>query len=143
MNTNDTLALTGKLTISLNGDVVRETTNLVVTAGKEWVTARMKNTSTVMTHMAIGTGTVAAAIANTTLGTELARQALTTSGGTVAGAVITFATSYAAGTGTGAVTEAGILTAASGGTMLARTVFGVVNKGSLDTMTISWAVTIS
>lgn len=143
MNTNDTLALTGKLTISLNGDVVQETTNLVVTAGKEWVAARMKNTSTVMTHMAIGTGTTAAAIANTTLGTEVARQALTTSGGTVAGAVITFATSYAAGTGTGAITEAGVLNAASGGTMLARTVFGVVNKGSLDTMTISWAVTIS
>jgi len=143
MNTQDGIALTGKLTISLNDEIVRETENLVVTAGKEWVTARMKNTSTVMTHMAIGTGTVAAAIANTTLGTELARQALTTSGGTVAGAVITFATSYAAGTGTGAVTEAGILTAASGGTMLARTVFGVVNKGSLDTMTISWAVTIS
>jgi len=143
MNTNDTLALTGKLTISLNGDVVQETTNLVVTAGKEWVAARMKNTSTVMTHMAIGTGTTAAVIANTTLGTEVARQALSTSGGTVAGAVITFATSYAAGTGTGAITEAGVLNAASGGTMLARTVFGVVNKGSLDTMTISWAVTIS
>ena len=143
MNTQDGIALTGKLTISLNDEIVRETENLVVTAGKEWVTARMKNTSTVMTHMAIGTGTVAAAIANTTLGTELARQALTTSGGTVAGAVITFATSYAAGTGTGAITEAGILTAASGGTMLARTVFGVVNKGALDTMTISWAVTIS
>ena len=143
MNTQDGIALTGKLTISLNDAIVRETENLVVTAGKEWVTARMKNTSTVMTHMAIGTGTVAAAIANTTLGTELARQALTTSGGTVAGAVITFATSYAAGTGTGAITEAGILTAASAGTMLARTVFGVVNKGTLDTMTISWAVTIS
>ena len=143
MNTQDGIALTGKLTISLNDEIVRETENLVVTAGKEWVTARMKNTSTVMTHMAIGTGTVAAVVANTTLGTELARQALTTSGGTVAGAVITFATSYAAGTGTGAITEAGILTAASAGTMLARTVFGVVNKGTLDTMTISWAVTIS
>jgi hypothetical protein len=84
-----------------------------------------------------------AIVANTTLGTELARQVLTTSGGTVAGAVITFATSYAAGTGTGAITEAAILNAASAGTMLARTVFGVVNKGALDTMTISWAVTIS
>jgi hypothetical protein len=143
MNTQDGIALTGKLTISLNDEIVRETENLVVTAGKEWVTARMKNTSTVMTHMAIGTGTVAAVVANTTLGTELARQVLTTSGGTVAGAVITFATSYAAGTGTGAITEAAILNAASAGTMLARTVFGVVNKGALDTMTISWAVTIS
>ena len=143
MNTQDGIALTGKLTISLNDEIVQEVDNLVVTAGKEWVAARMKNTSTVMTHMAIGTGTNAAAIGNTTLQTENARVALTTSGGTVAGAVITFATTIAAGTGTGAVTEAGILNASSTGTMLARTVFSVVNKGVLDTMTISWAVTIS
>ena len=112
MNTQDGIALTGKLTISLNDEIVQETDNLVVTAGKEWVAARMKDTSTVMTHMAIGTGTNAAAAGDTTLQTENARVALTTSGGTVAGAVITFATTVAAGTGTGAITEAGILNAA-------------------------------
>jgi hypothetical protein len=143
MNTQDEFALTGKLIISLNGEIVREVDNLVVTAGKEWVAARMKNTSTVMTHMGIGTGTTAAVIGDTDLETSSVRQGLTTSGGTVVGAVITFATSYAAGTGTGAITEAGIFTASTSGTMLARTVFGVVNKSALDTMTISWAVTIS
>ena len=144
MNTQDSVSLTGKLEISLNGTVVQEVKNMVVTAGKEWIASRMQGVvDGVMTHMAVGTGTVAAAAANTTLGTELARQALTTSGGVVAGAVITFATTYAAGTGTGAITEAGILNASSAGTLLARTVFGVINKGALDTMTISWAVTIS
>ena len=144
MNTNDKVSLTGKLAISLNGTVVQEVDNMVVTAGKNWIASRMNAASDgVMTHMAVGTGTTAAALANTTLVTELARQVLTTSGGSVAGAVITFATTYAAGTATGAITEAAILNASSAGTMLARTVFSVVNKGALDTMTISWAVTIS
>tara|TARA_R110000787_G_scaffold193566_1_gene305093 strand:- start:1710 stop:2144 length:435 start_codon:yes stop_codon:yes gene_type:complete len=144
MNTNDKVSLTGKLAISLNGTVVQEVDNMVVTAGKNWIASRMNAASDgVMTHMAVGTGTTAAALANTTLVTELARQVLTTSGGSVAGAVVTFATTYAAGTATGAITEAAILNASSAGTMLARTVFSVVNKGALDTMTISWAVTIS
>ena len=145
MDTQDGIALTGKLTISLNDEIVQETNNLVVTAGKEWVAARMKDTSTVMTHMGVGTGTTAAVIANTALETQHGdgRQTLTTSGGTVAGAVITFHRTFAAGNQTGAITEAGIFTASTSGTMLARTVFGVVNKGALDTMTISWAVTIS
>lgn len=144
MNTNDKVSLTGKLAISLNGTVVQEVDNMVVTAGKNWIASRMNAASAgVMTHMAVGTGTTAAALANTTLVTELARQVLTTSGGSVAGAVVTFATTYAAGTATGAITEAAILNASSAGTMLARTVFSVVNKGALDTMTISWAVTIS
>ena len=144
MNTQDGIALTGKLTISLNDEIVQETDNLVVTAGKEWVTARMKNPSTVMTHMGIGTGTTAAVIGNTALETITgARLGLTTSGGIVAGAVITYACSFPAGAHTAAITEAGIFTALTSGTMLARTVFSVVNKGALDSMTISWAVTIS
>jgi len=144
MNTQDGIALTGKLTISLNNAIVQETENLVVTAGKDWVTGRMKDLSTVMTHMGIGTGTNAAAAGDTALQTlKSPRVGLTTSGGTVAGSVITYACTYPAGAHTDAITEAGIFTAATGGTMLARTVFTVVNKGILDSMTISWAITIS
>ena len=36
-----------------------------------------------------------------------------------------------------------ILNASSGGTMLCRTEFGVVTKGSSDSMTITWTVTVS
>ena len=144
MNNQDGITLKGKLIISLNNKIVRETDNLVVTAGKEWVADRMSDASTVMTHMGIGTGDTAAAIGDTDLDTVIgARLALTTSGGTVAGAVITYACSYPSGAHTGAITEAGIFTAVTSGTMLARTVFTVVNKGALDSMTISWTVTIS
>ncbi len=140
---NDNFALTGALTIAVNNTVVQETHNLVVTAGKNWVADRMSDANTVMTHMAIGTGTTAAAAGDTALVTQLDRNALTTSGGTVSGATITYACTWAAGDGTGAITEAGIFDAATAGDMLARTVFSVVNKGAADSMTITWTITVS
>lgn len=119
--------------------------NLVVTAGKEWIAARMKDAGTPvqMSHMAIGSDNTVAAAANTALGSELGRSALTTAGGTVSGAVVTYEATFAAGTGTGAVQEAGIFNGGAGGTMLCRTVFNVVNKGADDTLSITWTVTIS
>jgi|TARA_R100000231_G_scaffold138251_1_gene116192 hypothetical protein len=138
---NDGLKLTGKLSIAINDEVVQEVPNLVVTAGKNYVADRIKNNSTVMSHMAIGTGTAAAAAGNTALGSESARTALTSS--TVTDNEIVYVDTFAAGTGTGAITEAGIFNASSGGTMLCRTVFSVVNKGASDAMTITWTVTVS
>ena len=144
MSFKDTVALTGKLTISLNDVIVQELKNLVVTAGKGWIASRMQGvTMDIMSHMAIGTGSTAAVVANTALETELVRGALSVSGGTVVGAMITFEETYAAGVGTGAITEAGIFNDPTTGTMLARTVFATVNKGAADVMTISWDVTIS
>jgi hypothetical protein len=138
---NDNLKLTGALTIAINDTIVQKTENLVVTAGKEWVADRMNNANTVMTYMSIGTGTTAAAAGNTTLVTELDRNALSST--TVTGADVAYVATWAAGDGTGAITEAGIFNAASAGDMLARTVFSVVNKGADDSMTITWTVTVS
>lgn len=139
---NDDLKLTGKLTIAINDEIVQEVPNLVVTAGKGYVASRMKDTSaTAMSHMAIGSGNTAAAAGQTALVSELARTGLTST--TVSGADIVYVDTFAAGTGTGAVTEAAILNASSGGTMLCRTVFSVVNKGASDAMTITWTVTVS
>ena len=137
----DNLKMKGHLQVSLNGEVVRDIDNLVVTAGKNYVADRMKNNSTVMSHMAVGSGTTAAAAGQTALGTELGRVSLTST--TVSSNVVTYVATLAAATGTGAVTEAGILNASSNGTMLCRTVFSVVNKGSADSMTITWTVTVS
>tara|TARA_R100001244_G_scaffold56571_1_gene48221 strand:+ start:971 stop:1393 length:423 start_codon:yes stop_codon:yes gene_type:complete len=138
---NDNLKLTGALTITLNDKVVHETHNLVVTAGKNWVADRMNNANTVMSHMSIGTGTNAAAAGDTTLQTELVRTTLTST--TVLNNTIAYVDSYAAGVGTGAITEAGIFDASSGGDMLSRTVFSVVNKSVNDSMTITWTITVS
>jgi len=104
----DNFALTGALTIAINNEVVQKTKNLVVTSGKEWVAKRMAGQDSNMTHMAIGTGTTAAAAAQTALVTELERNAMTVSGGTVSTNTIEYAATYAAGDGTGAITEAGI-----------------------------------
>ena len=141
-NVNDQLKMKGKLQIRLNDEVVQEIDNIVVTAGKGYVASRMKDaTATAMSHMAIGSGSTAAAASDTALGNQLGRVALTST--TVSAAVVTYVASFPAGTGTGAVTEAGILNAASGGTMLCRTVFSVVNKGASDSMTGTWTVTVS
>ena len=136
------MEMKGRLTISLNNEVVQEVDNLVVTAGKGYVASRMKDaTATAMSHMAIGTGTTAAAASQTALVSESARVALTST--TVSGADVTYVATFPAGTGTAAITEAAILNASSGGTMLCRTVFAVVNKGASDSMTITWVVTAS
>jgi hypothetical protein len=108
----DNFALTGALTIAINDAVVQETDNLVVDSGKKWVARMMKAADGVMTHMAIGTDGTGALAANTGLGTELERNALTVSGGTVGtGAdanTIAYACTFPAGDGTGAIKEAGL-----------------------------------
>jgi hypothetical protein len=141
---HDSLKLTGKLKIFINDKLVKETENLVTTVGKTWIADRMQGgATTAMTHMAIGTGSTAAVVADTTLDTESFRQALTTSGGVASTNTLTFASTYAAGDGTGTITEAGVFEAASAGEMLARTVFTGVVKAAGDTMTISWVITVS
>ena len=143
----DETKATGKLTVEIkdkDGKVkdTRELTNLVVSDGLDFIASRMKDaTATAMSHMAIGTGSTAAASGDSALGTEAARQALTST--TVNNNAVSYVASFAAGTGTGAITEAGILNAASSGTLLCRTVFSVVNKGASDSMTITWTITIS
>jgi hypothetical protein len=51
-------------------------------------------------------------------------------------------TTYAAGTGTGAITEAGIFNASSSGTLLSHVVFSAINKGAADSLTITWTITV-
>ena len=138
----DQLAMKGHLTIALNGETVQEVPNLVVTTGKNYVASRMKDTTAAaMSHMAVGSGSTAAAASDTALGNELDRQALTST--TVNNNTITYVATFGAGDGTGAVTEAGLFNASSGGSLLCRTVFSVVNKSSTDSMTITWVVPIS
>lgn len=137
--------LTGRLQIDLRGPDgeqkdYRDIDNLVVTSGRNWWAARGNNAPpAAMSHMAVGSGNVAPAPADTTLGNELGRAALTSQN--TAANVTTYAAGFAAGVGTGAVTEAAIFNAGAAGTMLNRATFPVVNKGALDTMTITWAVT--
>jgi hypothetical protein len=147
MNTNEQLKATGSLRVVVTGKdgQVKEEhdfKNLVVTVGKNFVASRMVGTaSNVMSHMAIGSSGTAAAVGDTALGGELGRVALASAVATTN--VVTYTATFPAGTGTGAVVEAGIFNASSAGTMLCRTVFAVVNKGTDDAMSVTWTVTIS
>jgi hypothetical protein len=147
MLTQELLKATGRLKIELFGDDgnlkdSREIDNLVVTVGKDFIASRMVGTAAnVMSHMAVGTDNTSPVAGDTTLGAEVGRVALTS--GSSSGAVATYVATFGAGTGTGALVEAGIFNAGSAGTMLCRTTFAVVNKGASDAMTITWTVTIS
>lgn len=142
----DSLKVTGAVAIKVfdkDGNIKQEQQikNLVVATGKTFIAAAMVGTPTQMTHMAVGAGTTAAASGDTALGSELGRVALASDSSS--SNVVTYTATFPAGTGTGAVTEAGVFNASSGGTMLCRTVFAVVNKGADDAMSITWQITVS
>lgn len=138
----EVINLVGEVEVLLNGEVAFEKKNLIVQVGKNFLASAVINSSTSpFVAMAIGTGTTAASTGDTTLETEVARAAFTSS--SVTTNVVSLTNTYAAGTGTGAITEAGIFNnASSGGTMLSHVVFSAVNKGTLDTLTINWTITV-
>lgn len=118
---------------------VREGYNTVTTAGKQGIADQVIASPTLgkPTHMAIGTGSPS----GTALGTELDRNALTSK--TRSGAVVTMQGDWAAGDGTGAITEAGVFDASSSGNMWLSTTWSVINKASGDTLSVVWTLTIS
>ena len=147
----ENLKLSGQLNIVLKdaaGNIKdeREVKNLVVTTGLGFIASRIVGTSKgVMSHMALGSSTQVALAGQTDLSSILGnRLALASSTITGSGDIqIAFAATFGAGDGTGAVTEAGIFNANTGGDMLCRTVFSVVNKSADDTISITWTVTIA
>jgi hypothetical protein len=146
---NDNIKITGDVKIDIIGadgavKDTREIKNLVVTSGKTFIASRMVGVgSNVMGWMELGTGTTAAAVGDTALQAAIASSRVALTSGTSATNVVTYVASFPAGTGTGAVTEAGVFNASSAGTMLCRTVFSVVNKGAADAMSITWTITVS
>jgi len=125
--------------------------NLVTTTGKQAVAQQLGGTTTSpMTAIAIGTGTTAAAAADTALETEI-----TTNGGERGAASVSNQTTTTTGdterwiktftfTGSFAVTEEGILdNNTSGGVLLAHQVFSAVNVVSGDSLQITHNVQVT
>ena len=144
---NDGLKLRGDVALVLrdkNGNVKSEqkVKNLIVDTGLNFICDRMKDDETAMTHMALGSGTTAAAAGDTSLESQLGSRELLDSA-TVSNNTITYTASFEASDATGAVTEAAIFNAASGGTMLCRVTFSVVNKAADDTLSVNWQLTLT
>lgn len=144
---NDGIKATGVVSIinARTGELVGSN-NTVLTLGKEWIAQRCTGqVSTLVTHIAVGTSTTAVTVGQTALLAENARAALNAAGAVkpTNKNVMRYEATFAALVGTGALTEAGLFTAASAGTCIARTVFPVKNKGDDDIFTVVWEITIN
>lgn len=100
---------------------------------------------TLPTHMAVGTTSGGKTGASTTLEAEVgsSRTALTstTQGSGANGNKVTWLCTFAAGVGTGALKEAGVFNASSGGTMFCYAEFGTLTKEAADELTVTWTLT--
>ena len=126
---------------------VREKRNLIVNAGLNYLREFILDSVTPTTlprmgWIAIGSDATAVAAGNTALGTELAREAVETytAGGT---GVASIDNTFGAGVGTGTVTEAGVFSASTAGTMLNRVVFAAVTKGAGDSLKVTFTLTFA
>lgn len=148
MNQIENVKLSGELCIEVrraDGSLkeTRTVKNLVVNAGLALMASRLKdNTTLPVSHMALGQGVAAALAADTALGVEVGRSALS-SPPTLTGGSISYSATFPGGVATGPVTEAGLFNSAVGGAMLCRTKFGVVTKEATDVMSVTWVVTIA
>ena len=146
---NEQTKATGRLRVTKTnslGEVTQEfeVPNLVVTTGKNFIAGKIvatTNSPVAMTHMGIGTGTATPVAGDTALGTQTAR--VTLSSASASNNTVIFTATFPAGTGDGALTEAGVFNASTGGTMLCRTTYPVVTKGAGDSIAITWIITIS
>jgi len=140
---DETITIHGHVSFVLRGEDGEikdhwEEDNTVTAAGKAGLSDQTLAAPTLAKAgwMALGTGTPGA----TALGTELSRQALATK--TRSTNVLTFTCSWAAGVGTGALTEAGLFDAASTGNMWLSASFAAKNKGASDTLSATWTLTV-
>ncbi|MDR3565593.1 MAG: hypothetical protein P4N59_29715 [Negativicutes bacterium] len=143
------LHLKGTLLLTLkkeDGSVeVRRKDNIIVNSGFDFICAQVAGApAAVMQAIALGTGNSSPVASQTTLATELARQAATYAH-TNGTQTFTLSSTFGPGVATGAITEAGVFnsTSASSGTMLDRVTFSVINKGASDTLTAQFQFTLS
>lgn len=146
---DETMQLQGAMTLIVrraSGDI--ETVhkdNIIVNVGFDFIAdaiGKSASRPSVMGFIALGTGTTAAAASQSALVSELDRNAATYAH-TTGTKAFSFTADFPVGDGTGAITEAGVFNAASGGIMLDRVVFPVVNKGADDSLTAVFTFTMS
>lgn len=122
--------------------------NLIVTVGKNYLAtwlAAASQAGKFMSYIALGTGTTSPASGDTALQTEFAGGGDSRALGILTSSTNTWTNTatFLPGNCTGAVTEAGLFTAATVGTMFARQVFAAYNKAAGDTLIVAWTVTFA
>lgn len=154
MQVNETIIATGKVLIEIRDGktgVLKHSeiiTNMVVTAGKDSMADALRGTETnskgIITYCALGTSSVAPALADVQLGTEIFRKLVSVR--SVNGNTAVFQTFFTTSEGNGTLREAGLFGDAASGTANSGTLFCRVaisrTKTSNDTLSITWNVTI-
>ena len=135
------------------GKVIEERTinNTVVNAGKAQVAGLLLTDvgGTAFDYIAIGTGTTGATATDTSLESEISTGGGERTAGTGTRTTTTVANDTAqlvatfTFTSSFAVTESGVLNAASSGTMLSRQTFGAINVVSGDSIEVTWKIQVS
>ena len=140
------LSFENNVTLTLydaNGRVkdVRKVHNTVVAAGLEGTMDQLLDSPTLAKPgwMEVGTGSPGA----TLLGAYVAGSRTALSAKTRSGAVVTMRCTFAAGVGTGALTEAGVFSIVTENTapMYLSASFGVITKADADSLEIVWTMT--
>lgn len=115
--------------------------NLLTTVGKEKLVERLLASPTTEgpKYIGVGKSAVEAKVSDTALGEQVKRKEATTR--SASGNVLTLAVAFAAGEATGAITELGVFSASTSGTLFARLVFAVVNIEAADSLETKWTLT--
>ena len=124
----------------------RDGHNIVTSAGKAAIAGLVGNTGSVnaFTYLAVGTGTTAAAIGDTTLQSETTTNGLGRGAATVTRTTTTVTndtltlTKVWNATGAVAVTEIGAFNASSNGTLLGHQIFSVINTSNGMQLTLTY-----
>jgi hypothetical protein len=125
--------------------------NIIVAGGLAHIASRMTGIAqAVMGWLGVGTGSTGVGsevVGNTLLVTEIARVATTPTivTTTQTNDTVQHVATIPAGTGTGAINEAGLfnVVTANTATMLNRITFAVINKAAGDALTVTWKIKIA
>ena len=149
----ESIKVTGAIEITLigpNGEVkdTRKIKNIVTSTGKASMAAWLASptqTLPFMQYIALGTGQTPVATTDVALQSELTVPGYSRSQGALSSAASSWTNlaTFAPGNGTAFITEAGILSTATSGILLAHQVFTVINKTALDTLSIKWTISFS
>lgn len=146
---NEQFKLKGHIHITLKGadgqvKEERDINNVVVTVGKyylaTWLTAATQS-DYFMSWIGLGSGTTAANASDTDLETPVDDRLQ----GTLSASTNIWSNtrSFGAGESTGSISEAGLFSDETSGTMFAHQVFTAIPKGASDVLDITWSITLN
>jgi len=151
MGFNSTINVHGKMTADLygpDGELKdhREVDNTVTALCLAMCTNRVSDSVTVaiVNWMELGTGSGQGA-GDTILDSYVAGSRTVLDSSTAVAGVLTMICTFPAGTGTGAITEAGTFNVVTQNTtdLITYASFTVINKGAADALVVTWTLTLS